>query len=246
MKKLLFTAALFGTLAVASAQETNVLNAIATNTMPRVSGVPEGSWTTMGAYDLRYEGTKGSKYFIDEWLNGELVFVKEGIKAPKTVPLKYDSNKKELLFKRSVGDSIVVNPAQITGFVLNDTKRNASYPFVKFEGLKTEGGTVPVAYLMVLYKNKTSLLKYVSKIMQKANYSGVSNVDRRYDEYLDNSEYYIQKPDGSLSRAKLKKNSIVKAMSDKEEQIEAFIKKENLTFKSEYDLARVVDYYNTL
>lgn len=246
MKKLSFAVVLFCSITAALAQETNVINAIATNTMPRVSGTPSGTLTTMGAYDLRYEGTKGSKYFIDEWLSGELVFVKEGTKAPKTVPLKYDSNRKELLFKRSVGDSIVVNPAQITGFILNDIKHNVSYPFVKFEGLKTEGGTIPVAYLMVLYKNKTSLLKYVSKIMQKANYSSVSNVDRRYDEYLDNSEYFIQKPDGSLTRAKLKKNAVVKAMSDKEEQIEAFIKKENLTFKTEYDLARVVDYYNTL
>lgn len=246
MKLLSFAAALSFSVTVALAQDTNVLTAVATNNMPRTNGLPAGTLTTMGAYDLRYEGTKGSKYFIDEWLNGELVFVKEGTKAPKTVPLKYDSHNKELLFKRSVGDSIIVNPDQITGFIINDTKHNASYPFVKFTGLKTEGGTVPVAYLMVLYKNKTSLLKYVSKMMQKANYSGVSNVDRRYDAYLDNSEYFIQKPDGSLSRAKLKKNSIVKALADKEEQIEAFIKKENLDFKSEYDLARVVDYYNTL
>lgn len=150
------------------------------------------------------------------------------------------------MFKRSVGDSIVVNPNQITGFILHDARHNASFPFVKIEALKTEGGIVPVAYLMVLYKNKTSLLKYVSKMMNKANYSAVSNVDRRYDEYLDNSEYFIQKPDGTLSRAKLKQKSIVKALGDKEDQIEAFIKKENLTFRTEYDLARVVDYYNTL
>lgn len=246
MKVTSFAVALFFSITSALAQDTNVLTAVATNNMARVNGTPAGTMTTMAAYDLRYEGTKGSKYFIDEWLTGELIFVKENTKAPKSVPLKYDSQNKELLFKRSVGDSIIVNPAQITGFIINDAKNNASFPFVKFEGLKTEGGTVPVAYLMVLYKNKTSLLKYVSKMMQKANYSAVSNVDRRYDEYTDNSEYFIQKPDGSLSRAKLKKNSVVKALSDKEEQIEAYIKKENITFKNEYDLARVLDYYNGL
>ncbi len=240
--------AIFFLFSIASvfAQDNKVQDAMVFNSLQHSDGTPAKSQNTMSAYDLRYEGTKGSKYFIDEWLSGELVFVKEGTKAPKTVPLKYDSHNKELLFKRSIGDSIIVSPAQITGFILNDTKNNTSYPFVKFEGLKTEGGTVPVAYLMVLYKNKTSLLKYVSKMMQKANYSGVSNVDRRYDAFLDNSEYFIQKPDGSLSRTKLKKNSIVNALDDKEEQIEAYIKKENLVFKSEYDLARVVDYYNSL
>jgi hypothetical protein len=246
MKATSLIVVLFFSIATVLAQDTNVLTAVATNSMPRTNGTPAGTMTTMAAYDLRYEGTKGSKYFIDEWMSGELVFVKENTKAPKTIPLKYDSQNKELLFKRSIGDSIIVNPDQIMGFIINDAKHNVSYPFMKVEGLKTEGGVVPVAYLMVLYKNKTSMLKYVSKMMQKANYSAVSNVDRRYDEYLDNSEYFIQKPDGSLSRAKLKKNAIVKALDDKEAQIEAYIKKENLTFKNEYDLARVVDYYNTL
>jgi hypothetical protein len=246
MKVLSFAVALFLGISAALAQDNKVHDAMVFNSLQRSDGTPNKNQNTMAAYDLRYEGVKGSRYFIDEWLTGQLVFVKENTKAPKNVPLKYDSHSKELLFKRAIGDSIIVNPNQITGFVINDAAHNVSYPFVKFEGVKTEGGMVPVAYLMVLYKNKTSLLKYVSKMMQKANYSAVSNVDRRYDEYLDNSEYFIQKPDGSLTRAKLKKNSVVKALGDKEEQIEAYIKKENITFKNEYDLARVVDYYNGL
>ncbi|GAB3518053.1 hypothetical protein [Emticicia fontis] len=246
MKAISFAAIFFFSVTTLLAQENKMQDAMVFNNLPNSDGTPGRTQNTLAAYDTRYEGVKGSRYFIDEWLTGQLVFVKENTKAPKSVPLKYDTNKKEVLFKRSVGDSIIVNPAQITGFIINDAAHNISYPFVKFEGLKTEGGTVPVAYLMVLYKNKTSLLKYVSKMMQKANYSGAFSVDRRYDEYLDNSEFFIQKPDGSLSRAKLKKSSVVKALSDKEEQIEAYIKKENISFKNEYDLARVVDYYNGL
>ncbi|WP_337043641.1 hypothetical protein [Emticicia sp. 17c] len=245
MKAISFAAALLFSCTL-MAQENKVHDAMVFNSLQTVDGTPSKNQNTMAAYDLRYEGVKGSRYFIDEWLTGQLVFVKENTKAPKIVPLKYDTHNKELLFKRSIGDSIIVNPDQITGFIINDAAHNISYPFVKFEGLKTEGGVVPVCYLMVLYKNKTSLLKYVSKMMQKANYSAVSNVDRRYDAYIDNSEYFIQKPDGSLSRTKLKKNAILNALNDKKEQLEAYIKKENLTFKNEYDLARVVDYYNTL
>lgn len=246
MKATFIAASLFLSITTVFAQDNKVQDAILVNNLPNVSGAPSGALTSMNAYDTRYEGTKGSKYFINEWLTGELIFVKENTKAPKTVPLKYDSHTKEVLFKRSVGDSIVVNPNQIKGFIINDAANNASYPFVKVEGIRTEGGVVPVCYLMVLYKNKTSLLKYVSKIMQKANYSGAFSVDRRYDAYEDNSEYFIQKPDGSLSRTKLKKSSVIKALDDKKDQLEAYIKKENIAFKNEYDLARVVDYYNTL
>lgn len=246
MKAIFFAISLCLSLITALAQDNKVHDAMVFNSLQSADGTPNKPQNTMAAYDMRYEGVKGSRYFIDEWLTGQLVFIKENTKAPKSVPLKYDSQNKEVLFKRSIGDSIIVNPNQIKGFIINDVAHNISYPFVKFEGLKTEGGTVPVAYLMVLYKNKTSLLKYVSKMMQKANYSAVSNVDRRYDAFIDNSEYFIQKPDGSLSRTKLKKNAILKAFKDKEEQIEAYIKKENITFKNEYDLARVVGYYNTL
>lgn len=228
------------------AQDSKIQDAAVFNSLPNGYGAPGKNQNTMSSYDFRYEGVKGSKYFIEEWLTGQLVFVKENTKAPKVVPLKYDIHAKELLFKRSIGDSIVVNPSQITGFIINDAKNNISYPFVKVDGLRTEGGTIPVSYLLVLYKNKTSLLKHVSKMMQKANYQGAYSVDRRYDAYLDNSEYYLQKTDGSLKRVKLKKSSVLSALHDNKDAIDTFIKKENLELKSEYELARVVDYYNTL
>ncbi|WP_259017132.1 hypothetical protein [Emticicia fluvialis] len=246
MKFAAFVFVLFFSITLASAQEANVQEAMVYNALPGVDGTPGKNRLAMGTYDLRYEGVKGSRYFLEEWLNGELVFVKENTKAPKMVPLKYDTHRKELLFKRTVGDSIVVNPDQITGFVINDTKNSISYPFIKVDGLRTEGGVVPVTYLLVLYKSKTSLLKHVSKMMQKANYQGAYSVDRRYDSYLDNSEYYLKKPDGSLNRVKLKKNSVLNALEEKKDAIEAFIKKEELALKSEYDLVRIVDYYNSL
>src|SRR6218665_2893582 len=122
------------------AQDNKVHDAMVFNSLQRVDGTPNKNQSTMAAYDTRYEGIKGSRYFIDEWLTGQLVFVKENTKAPKNVPLKYDSHSKELLFKRALGDSIIVNPNQITGFIINDAAHNISYPFVKVDGLKTEGG----------------------------------------------------------------------------------------------------------
>lgn len=204
-----------------------------------------GGTGAVRTYDLRYEGMQGTPYFIDEWLSGKLVFT-NGDAGKKSHLLKYNTQTKELLMKRPQGDSIIVFPNQITAFTINDASKNVSYPFVKVENLKADGGTVPVCFLMVLYKNKSSLLKYVSKNVLKANYQGGYSADRRYDSYVDNSQYFIRKSDNSLVKVKVKKSSVLDALEDKKTEIEAYIKKENLSFKNDIDIAKVLVYYDSL
>lgn len=204
-----------------------------------------GGTGAVRTYDLRYEGMQGTPYFIDEWLSGKLVFT-NGDAGKKSHLLKYNTQTKELLMKRPQGDSIIVFPNQITAFTINDASKNVSYPFIKVENLKADGGTVPVCFLMVLYKNKSSLLKYVSKNVLKANYQGGYSIDRRYDSYVDNSQYFIRKADNSLVKVKVKKSSVLDALEDKKAEIEAYIKKENLSFKNDIDIAKVLVYYDSL
>lgn len=204
-----------------------------------------GGTGAVRTYDLRYEGMQGTPYFIDEWLSGKLVFT-NGDAGKKTHLIKYNTQTKELLMRRPQGDSIIVFPNQITAFTINDVSKNVSYPFVKVENLKADGGTVPVCFLMVLYKNKSSLLKYVSKNIMKANYQGGYSADRRYDSYVDNSQYFIRKADNSLVKVKVKKSSVLDALEDKKAEIEAYIKKENLSFKNDIDVAKVLAYYDSL
>ncbi len=204
-----------------------------------------GGTGAVRTYDLRYEGMQGTPYFIDEWLSGKLVFT-NGDAGKKSHLLKYNTQTKELLMKRPQGDSIIVFPNQITAFTINDASKNVSYPFIKVENLKADGGTVPVCFLMVLYKNKSSLLKYVSKNVLKANYQGGYSADRRYDSYVDNSQYFIRKSDNSLVKVKVKKSSVLDALEDKKAEIEAYIKKENLSFKNDFDIAKVLVYYDSL
>ncbi len=204
-----------------------------------------GGTGAVRTYDLRYEGMQGTPYFIDEWLSGKLVFT-NGDAGKKSHLLKYNTQTKELLMKRPQGDSIIVFPNQITAFTIIDASKNVSYPFIKVENLKADGGTVPVCFLMVLYKNKSSLLKYVSKNVLKANYQGGYSADRRYDSYVDNSQYFIRKFDNSLVKVKVKKSSVLDALEDKKAEIEAYIKKENLSFKNDFDIAKVLVYYDSL
>lgn len=225
-------------------EDLSVQSAMMYNSLNRNEEIAGGS-AAVRTYDLRYEGMQGTPYFIDEWLSGKLVFT-NGDADKKNHLLKYNTQTKELLMKRPQGDSIIVFPNQITAFTINDVSKNVSYPFVKVENLKADGGTVPVCFLMVLYKNKSSLLKYVSKNVLKANYQGGYSADRRYDSYVDNSQYFIRKADNSLVKVKIKKSSVLDALEDKKAEIEAFIKKENLSFKNDIDVAKVLVYYDSL
>ncbi|MFN3488626.1 MAG: hypothetical protein ACK4YV_05810 [Emticicia sp.] len=225
-------------------EDPSIQSAMMYNSLNRNEEIAGGS-AAVRTYDLRYEGMQGTPYFIDEWLSGKLVFT-NGDAGKKNHLLKYNTQTKELLMKRPQGDSIIVFPNQITAFTINDASKNINYPFVKVENLKADGGTVPVCFLMVLYKNKSSLLKYVSKNVLKANYQGAYSADRRYDSYVDNSQYFIRKADNSLVKVKVKKSSILDALEDKKAEIEAFIKKENLSFKNDIDVAKVLVYYDSL
>lgn len=225
-------------------EDLSVQSAMMYNSLNRNEEIAAGS-AAVRTYDLRYEGMQGTPYFIDEWLLGKLVFT-NGDAGKKIHLLKYNTQTKELLMKRPQGDSIIVFPNQITAFTINDDSKNVSYPFVKVENLKADGGTVPVCFLMVLYKNKSSLLKYVSKNVLKANYQGGYSADRRYDSYVDNSQYFIRKADNSLVKIKVKKSSVLDALEDKKAEIEAYIKKENLSFKNDIDVAKVLAYYDSL
>ena len=225
-------------------EDLSVQSAMMYNSLNRNEEIAAGS-AAVRTYDLRYEGMQGTPYFIDEWLSGKLVFT-NGDAGKKSHLLKYNTQTKELMMKRPQGDSIIVFPNQITAFTINDASKNISYPFVKVENLKADGGTVPVCFLMVLYKNKSSLLKYVSKNVLKANYQGGYSADRRYDSYVDNSQYFIRKADNSFIKVKVKKSSVLDALEDKKAEIEAYIKKENLSFKNDIDVAKVLAYYDSL
>jgi hypothetical protein len=66
------------------------------------------------------------------------------------------------------------------------------------------------------------------------------------DSYILEQTYYLEKPDKPASRIKMNKKSVISAFCDKQNQVEKYIKKNKIRFKTQEDMVRVVDYYNGL
>jgi hypothetical protein len=65
-------------------------------------------------------------------------------------------------------------------------------------------------------------------------------------KYIDNNKYFIiNNEKGEVKGIKLKKKDILKVLNKKDE-LEKFASSKKLNFKKEADLARIIDYYNTL
>lgn len=68
---------------------------------------------------------------------------------------------------------------------------------------------------------------------------------RANDKYIMRDSYYVKKGK-SFKKLKLKKSEILKAAGSKSSVVEQYAKDNNLNFKSERDLQKIVSYYRTL
>jgi hypothetical protein len=99
------------------------------------------------------------------------------------------------------------------------------------------GGT----FYEVLFDGNTSLLKCYRKITALSKQNALVSNKR---EFALEEKYYVGRPDSPPVRIKKDKASILKALSDKKDILEAYIEKEKKNCKTEAGLIDVVKKYN--
>lgn len=197
-------------------------------------------WTS----DTRYEGLVGTPYFLPNWSKGTIERI-DGTRLTD-VPLKFDAAKQSLVVLRpSRGDSIEVLPQQVRRFTMSNAA-GQEVQFKRYAINKANDPDVANGYFMVLHEGKTTLLKRIKKNLQKANYQGGYSPNIRQDSYTNEFAYYLLRPDQTLTKVKMSKKSLLEGLSDKEATLKPFVEEQKLTFKSEEDMVRLVQQYNTL
>lgn len=192
-------------------------------------------------FDNRYEGVKGSPLLIEQWLPGE-VELTNGNRIIN-VQVKYDVLEHQLFLKTPRNDSVRLSESYIKQFSVGEAggaqtfRRGATIN--ADESLKT-------TLLRVVAEGKYSLVQVPKKVFQKANYQGAYNAGVRYDEILDESAYYLVRPDGTSEKIKLNRKSVAGALGTLADRVEEYAKKNRIDFKTEADIARLLAYAGTL
>lgn len=175
-----------------------------------------------------YINVKGSPYLLATWERGNVTMA-SGRKF-ENLDLMFDQVLNQLIFKDVDGSSkAFIQP--IVSFTIG--KEPEIHHF--------ERGTNNVFYEK-LSGGKVNLWKKNQKTLIDEKPYGSATVQRNV---LNNTSYYV----GELAifnKIKNDKKTILEVLSDKAPEIEAYMKKEKLNPKTEIDLIKIFQYYNSL
>ena len=99
-----------------------------------------------------------------------------------------------------------------------------------------------ISFYQILLNGKASLLKSVYKSIQERN-NDLSG--ERFKEFATYENLYLLK-EGTMTRIKKDKSSLLALFQDKKEAIAKYIEDQKLNLKNEAHLKALVQYYNTL
>ena len=217
-----------------SQEKAQIMNAVGGGTYPGVM---------IRTLDNRYEGLRGTPYFLAGWSKGEILMT-DG-RRYVDVPLKFDAFRQALILLRPKmgNDSIIVDRGTVNRFELIGPE-GQSYLFKHYSDVKLPDDMGNGGYFLVLYEGNTALLKRITKTFREANFKQPYSVDVRYDSFENNHGYYVLKPDQTLAKVKLSKKSLLDALDDKNDALKTFANK--LSFKSEADAVALMQAYNNL
>ena len=203
-----------------------------------------GNPTLVRTYDNRYEGVKGTPYFFDEWNKAT---ISASNKVFQNVEVRYNVYENNLQYRNSQGEAIIFEPFRVDSFSLKNSMTNQEYTFKKYPVLASQDVRLAGRFLAVLYEGeKTQLLMLPEKIFKKANYQGAYSTGNKYDELYDDNSFYFVGPDQKLSKIKLNKKNLLRALSNKQDAVQRYASSNNLDLNTSEGWAKVLAYYETL
>ncbi|MDB5152810.1 MAG: hypothetical protein JWR54_1561 [Mucilaginibacter sp.] len=214
---------------------TNTRNVFAPN--ESLVDMSAGSHFSVGS---RQENLHGSRFLTGYWMHGFAVSPKDSIKQNNVYVFNYDKISGDLLFTRDRNTVLQVVKSEIKGFTLFDDNAK-SYVFEAVLEIDTKH------YVQVLASGgKYKIYKNLETKFIKANYStnGIMSTGNNYDEYKDESVYYVVKlPGGQPVKIDLRKKSIKAAFAADADKVNKFFSDNDKDIDDDF-LKSLGDYMN--
>lgn len=231
MKKIFLLAALsMVTLAVA---QTQTAVTPTNNALETVAAQGAGFSGGQGVIYNPPRGVEGSVYVFDNWRNNAIIETTEN-KRFQVRNVNFNA-KTNAIEARINGDSVFTfDYTNIDRIVIN----NRSF---KNEYSPVEGGYR--VFEVVAETDDFAIYKDYVLDIKEGNPNPM--LVQTNDKYIMRDNYYMKKG-RSFKKIKLKKSSVLKLAGKKADELEAFAKKNRLSFKKEEDLQKIARYYTTL
>jgi hypothetical protein len=186
-------------------------------------------------------GLKGSLYIADDWVNGD-IWLKNN-KVLRGYPIKFDL-KNNLLEINADGNIKVCALPLLERFsykaILGD-----SIDYYNTSVVNNVTFDLPKGVCRILLNDKVQLIQYEYIEIVKANYNVAIDMGSKDNKAIKKTKPYVIVNDNVYEvKGSIKKNFEIFKVHFK--KVESFVKENKLKFKSDQDLTKIFEFYNTL
>jgi hypothetical protein len=173
---------------------------------------------------LNKENTVGSRYLFDRWVKGKIVSLQDVVISNDSFLFNYDKVSRILIATPDKQNIIEINLNVVKSFTLTDS--DEEMVFEKMPMINDRDFFIG----LVKNKDKYSLYKMVKTKFEKANYTtnGIFESGKKYDEFIDEFEYYIVFPgEKEFKKIGLKRKSIKEVLVKEEKKVKEYFSNGN-------------------
>ncbi len=184
--------------------------------------------------EMTYTDVEGSPFLVEEFHKGIVTMVKDN-QVHDGVPIRYDAYKDELEYEKD-GKHYRLGP-EVMSFSI--PTGDALYEFQR--GFPAAGDLTENSFYQVLHDGNTKLLKHYGKRMREEKAYNSASATKRFD---DSEQLFVLKGGKMNPVKKNGKKDLLALLSDEKNLMNYVIKEEQLDFKSEMDMVKLLEEYD--
>ncbi len=187
------------------------------------------------------ENTKGRRFLFNTWATGTNIREKQGQSMNTgTYFFNYDEMTGSLLATENKKDILAVTSGALQSFTLEF--RGKQYPFAHIAAIDSTRFYLRLAGGNGMY----ALYKECKVRFVKSNYrnDGIIQSGNPNDEYIDESQYYIVRPNEETSRIVFNTNDIKNILVAQKQKVKAYINEHGDEHVDEYFLTGLINSLN--
>jgi len=183
--------------------------------------------------------TKGSPFLYNEYRKGDIYFSNQSKALNQSI--KFNCYTEQLLHSHE-GKEYFFSPDQLDIFIIRSETDTLVQSF-KNIFVKSRSKRM---FFEVLYEGSVHLLKRHEKEYFEADYLRPYSTNRQYHEYLDKNKYFIRTAEGDIIKFRPGNRQVIRLLKDRSEELQNYIRSNELEAANERDLIEMVRYYNSL